>query len=496
MTSGSADMLVPLTQFAPDADPGVAGALVDATGVMPIERSIKSAPEALDTGIATAASEIYGAATVERVDSSKTLYMGTATKLYSASGSTWTDVTRSAGNYSAPASSSWYFTTFGNQVLAANNGTVMQVSTGSLFADITGAPRAEIVETVGLFVMAFNASDGSSWDYDDGWWSSAQANATDWTPAIASGSVRGRLYATPGPIRAAKPLGEQMVVYKNSGVYLGTNSGPPLWWTWQLVPGDGGCVGKYAVAQIVVNGAPAHFVVGPRGMYVFDGSRPVKIGDGIVRRWFYQRLNPTYREKTSCVVDRAEGVVYILFANSESTGSLNDCLIYSFITGKWGRGRNYAARFGLQYLAPSSTFDTVPPVGVTYEAIDAPSYDDLFRDADMEAAAIVTTGDRIATLNGSANSSTFRTTYFGTDGNLSLMRRVRPRFIANPTAASMNLLVGDALGDVPSTYQSATYSNKRFDVLAEARWHQVDMTVTGGFEITALDVDLSGVSSE
>jgi hypothetical protein len=33
-------------------------------------------------------------------------------------------------------------------------------------------------------------------------------------------------------------------------------------------------------------------------------------------------------------------------------------------------------------------------------------------------------------------------------------------------------------------------------VLAEARWHQVDMTVTGGFEITALDVDLSGVSSE
>ena len=66
------------------------------------------------------------------------------------------------------------------------------------------------------------------------------------------------------------------------------------------------------------------------------------------------------------------------------------------------------------------------------------------------------------------------------------MRRVRPRFVANPAAASMNLLVGDALGDVPSTYQSATYSNKRFDVLAEARWHQVDMTVTGGFEITAL----------
>jgi hypothetical protein len=490
-------MLVTLTQFAPDADPGVAGALADATGVMPIERSIKAAPEALDTGIATAASQIHGAGTVERVDGSRTLYMGTATNLYSANGAAWSDVTRaSGGNYSAPAGSTWYFSAFGNQALAANNGTVMQVSTGALFSDIVGAPRAEIVETVGLFVIAFDVSDGASWDHHDGWWSSAQANATDWTPAIATGSVRGRLYATPGPIRAAKALGEQMVAYKSSGVYLGTNSGPPLWWTWQQVPGAAGCVGRFAVARIVVNGAPAHFVVGPTGMYVFDGSRPVMIGDGTVRRWFYQRLNPTYREKTSCVVDRAEGVVYILFANGESSGTLNDCLIYSYLTGRWGRGRNYAARFGLQYLAPSSTFDTVPPSGVTYEQVDAQTYDDLFRDADMEAAAIATTGNRIATLNGSPNSSAFRTSYFGTDGNLSLMRRVRPRFLAPPTGASMNLLVGDALGDVPSVYRSATYANKRFDVLAESRWHQVDMTVAGGFEISGLDVDLSGVSAE
>lgn len=489
-------MLVPLSQFAPDADQGTPGVLMDATGVMPIERSIKSAPEALDSGIATAASEIFGAATVERVDSSKTLYMGTATRLYSASGSTWTDVTRASGVYAAPASSSWYFTAFGNQVFAANNGTVMQVSTGSLFSDVTGAPRAEIVETVGLFVMAFNASDGASWDYDDGWWSSAQSNATDWTPAIATGSVRGRFYATPGPIRAAKPLGEQMVAYKSTGVYLGTNSGPPLWWTWSLVPGDAGCVGKYAVAQIVMNGAPAHFVVGPRAMYVFDGTRPVTIGDGLVRRWFYQRLNPTYREKTSCVVDRAEGVVYVLFPNSQSSGELNDCLIFSYRTNKWGRGRNYAARFGLQYLAPSSTYETVPPVGVTYEDISSPSFDDLFRDADMEAAAIVTTGDKIATLNGAAVSSSFRTSYFGVDGNISLISRVRPRFIAPPASASMNLYAGDALGDVPSVVQTATYTDKRFDVLSEARWQQVEMTVAGSFEITALDVELVGSSVE
>jgi len=489
-------MLLNLVTFAPDADPAAVGVLLDATGIIPVERGIKAAPTAADAGIDTLAAACIGAATVERVDSSKTLYAGTAVALYSTSGTTWAVVTRSASAYAAPAASTWYFATFGNQALAANSGTVMQVSTGGLFSDISGAPRAEIVEVAGLFALAFNTSDGSSWDYRDGWWTSAQSNVTDWTPAIATGSVRGRFYQTPGPIRAAKALGEQCVAYKSTGVYLGTNGGPPQWWTWQLVPGDAGCVGKFAVCNIVKDGAPAHFIVGPRSMYVFDGTRPVPIGDGLVTRWFYQKLNPTYRDKTACVVDKAAGAVYVLFANSESTGSLNDCLIYSYRTNKWGRGRNYAAAFGLQYITPSATYDNVPATGATYDNISGASYDELFTDAEMEGPAIITTGNKVATINGAAATSSYRTGYFGTDGSVSLMRRVRPRHFTEPSAASLTLFVSDSIGDPTTLWSTSDFTDNRFDMLAEARWHQLEITNTGPFELSGLDIELIPASAE
>ena len=489
-------MLLNLATFAPDADPAAVGVLLDATGIIPVERGIKAAPTAADAGIDTLAAACFGAGTVERVDGSKTLYAGTATAMYSTSGTTWANVTRSASAYAAPAASTWYFAAFGNQALAANNGTVMQVSTGGLFADISGAPRAEIVEVAGLFALAFNTSDGSTWDYRDGWWTSAQSNATDWTPAIATGSVRGRFYQTPGPIRAAKALGEQCVAYKSTGVFLGTNGGPPYWWTWQLVPGDAGCVGKFALCNIVKDGAPAHFIVGPRNIYVFDGTRPVPIGDGIITRWFYQKLNPAYKDKTACVVDKAAGAVYVLFANSESAGTLNDCLIYSYRTNKWGRGRNYAAAFGLQYVTPSATYANVPAVGVTFDNIGAASYDELFVDAGFEAPAIVTSANKIATINGAAASSVYKTGYFGTDGSVSLMRRVRPRHFTEPSAASLNLYVSDSIGDPTTLWSTSSFDNNRFDMLAESRWHQIEITNTGPFELSGLDIELISASAE
>jgi hypothetical protein len=79
-------MLLNLSTFAPDADPAAVGVLLDATGVIPVERGIKGAPTAADAGIDTLAATCIGAATVERVDSSKTLYAGTAAAMAHDSG--------------------------------------------------------------------------------------------------------------------------------------------------------------------------------------------------------------------------------------------------------------------------------------------------------------------------------------------------------------------------------------------------------------------------
>jgi hypothetical protein len=489
-------MLVPLVQFAPDAEPGSGGTLQDALGFMPTERGMKTAPTAQDTGYATAPADVYGAAMVERSGGDKKLYIGTGGELFEGDGTAWSTVTRASGDYSATAAASWYFAAFGNDALAASLGTTLQVSSGSAFADITAGPTAEIVETVGLFAMCFNI-DSTSFAHPDGWWASAQANARDWVPSIASGSVRGRLLATSGPIKAARSLGSQMVVYKASGVYVGTEVGPPIWWAWQLIPGDAGCLGKYALATITLSGAPAHFVVGPRGMYLFDGTRPVTVGDGLVARWFLSNLNQNYADKTSCLVDRTEGAVYVLFANAESEGELNDCLVYNFrYGGRFGRARNYNARFGLQYTQAASPFSARPEADITYDDIDAPTYDALFGGAEVDSPAILSFSNNLLTLNGSGSVSTLQTAYTGVDGALSMVRRVRPRFSTAPESATLTLQAGDNLADPPSAVASATLASNRFDVLSEARWHRFEMEATGGCELAALDVDIKVVSEE
>jgi hypothetical protein len=489
-------MLVPLVNFAPDAEPGTTGTLQEALGFMPTERGMRSAPSAQATGYATAPAEVYGAAIIERSNGTKKLYMATASDLFEGDGTAWTTVTRASGAYAATAAPSWYFASFGNDALAANLATTLQVSSGAEFSNITASPKAAIVETAGLFALCFDVDD-DSFTHPDGWWASAQANVRDWVPSIATGSVRGRLLSTPGPIKAARALGDQMVAYKASGLYLGTQVGPPIWWAWQLVPGDAGCVGPHAVAPITVQGAPAHFVVGPRGMYVFDGSRPVTVGEGLVTRWFLSNLNPNFAHRTSCLVDRTEGAVYVLFANAQSAGELNDCLIYSFrFGGRFGRGRDYVARMGLQYAKPASVFADVPDEGITFDEIDASTFDALFGGADVETPAIFTTGDRLKTLNGSGTTSSLRTAFSGADGAISLVRRVRPRFTTAPGAASLVLQASDNLSGIPQAAVSATFADNRFDVLSEARWHAFDLEATGGCELSALEVDIKLVSEE
>jgi hypothetical protein len=489
-------MLVPLSTFAPDAEPGATGTLQDALGFMPTEKGVKTAPSAVATGYATAPAEVYGAAVVERSGGSKRLYIGTAANLLEGDGTAWTTVTRASGAYSATAAPSWHFAAFGNDALAANLATTLQVSSGSDFSDITAAPKAAIVETVGLFAMCFDVDDGS-FTHPDGWWASAQANVRDWAPSIATGSVRGRLLSSPGPIKAAKALGSQMVAYKASGVYVGTEVGPPIWWAWQLVPGDAGCLGPRALAQITVQGAPAHFVVGPRGMYLFDGTRPVTVGEGLVTRWFLANLNSNFADKTACLVDRDEGAVYVLFANAQSDGTLNDCLVYNFrFGGRWGRGRDYAAKLGLQYTRPASPFSDMPDEGLTYDDIDAPTFDVLFGGAEVESPGIFNAAFKLQTLNGSGTTSTLRTAFTGADGAISLVRRVRPRFSTAPLSASLTVQASDSIADVPSANGTAALASNRFDVLSEARWHAFDIETDGGCELAALEVDVNAVSEE
>lgn len=488
-------MLIAVDTFQPDNPPESPG-LQDCVGFVPTPRGMATAPVGADAGYPALAAACYGAASVMALDGSSEQYAGTATKLYKLSAGVWSDVSR-GGGYSLAVTDAWYFASIENSRLACNLDQVIQRSTGGAFADVSNSPQCEVVENVGLFAVAFNVIDGVWGTFPDAWWCCAEGDVTSWAPSAATQATRGRLYASPGPVRAAKALGAQIVAYKETGIYVGTYQGPPKVFGWELAPGGGGCVGKYAVCVVFPQDVPAHFVVGPRDLYLFDGNRPQSIGSGAVREWFFARLNPSYRQKTACVVDYFRGLVYVLFANQSSSGTLNDCLVWNYKSGKWGRARDYGATHGCQFVTPTATFDSL--TSATFDALVSPTFDTIGAQPSALAPSVMHSSQKLFTLSGtpaSTQTSMFTTLSYGDEDTLTLVERVRPRCHSEPESAVLEHRVTDDLGDVPAVVGTATYANNRFDVLAEGRWHSESITFYGHTELNALSVTVSPVSAE
>jgi hypothetical protein len=104
------------------------------------------------------AAECLGAETLTKLDATRRVFAGTASKLYELSGTSWSDV--SAGSYTLGATSRWCFAQFGDTSIAATIDEVIQSTSSGAFAAISGAPQATVIESVltsgGGFVLAFN----------------------------------------------------------------------------------------------------------------------------------------------------------------------------------------------------------------------------------------------------------------------------------------------------------------------------------------------------
>lgn len=489
-------MLLPLATFAPDASPEAPG-LRSATGWVPTVRgTLATAPEANEQSYGALAAACYGAGTIVTLAGANEVYAGTASNLYKVSAGAWSSV---GSGYSLSGEQTWYFSSLENSRLAASIDNKIQRSTGSSFADITASPQCSIVEPVGLFAVAFDIVDGGWGTYPDGWWCCKQSDVTNWdTTDVSTQSVRGRLYATPGPVKAARALGPQMIVYKETGVYVGTYQGPPKVFGWELAQGNGGCVGKFAIATVFPSGRPAHFVVGPRDLFLFDGNAPQPIGIGEVSKWFFANLHPSYTGRTSVVVDYATKNVKILFANNQSSGVLNDSLVWNYQTGKWGRGRDYNAVFGLQFVAPTQTFDDL--TSTTFDDLTSSTFDALSGGSGVLAASVITDGDKLATLNKPTSPTTrseLTTGSYGDDETVSLVERIRPRFVTPPqTEAILRHWTADEVNGNTDPGEWVLWENRRFDLLAEARWHSDQMHVRGYAEVEGLSITVGPVSGE
>ncbi len=478
--------MTPLQGFAPDADPNTPGIMTACSGIIPFEAGFKGAPSAVATTAAALAAACNGAVVATKLDGTRRVFAGTVSKLYELAGTAWTDRSR-AGNYNGGTDTRWSFCQFGDTTIASDLADTMQSSSSGAFADISGAPKAKIVVSAGNnFVIAFNTVDGTYGTSQDRWWCCAQGDQTNWTPAVTTLATTGRLVAVEGQIQAALTLGDYVVAYKNRAIFLGSFVGTPVVWQWALVPGgEAGAVGQEAVCDI----GGVHFIVGTDGFWLFDGTRPVPLGDGEVRQWFLDNSSATYRYRTKVVYDKQHNLVRVFYPSAASTGACDSCLVYHVLKKRWGTD-DRTVEAPLAYIAPGVTIDGLDAYASTINALPNIPLDSQFWIVGGQTPAYFNTSHQLVSLSGPSTSSSFTTCDMGDDDVVTDIERFRIRYSQAPTTASATGFYKMNEGDSLTTGPTNAVNDGKFDVRQSGRFHRVRVDMTGDHKETGYDAKL------
>lgn len=471
--------MTPILGFLPDADQRMPGVLSNCSNLIPDVVGMSGAPTAQTPPDVPALSDpCIGAAVVTKLDGTRRTFAGTADAIYELVAGVWDDASSAA--YNGGSDTLWSIAQFGDTTIMSNRADAMQSSTSGNFADIAGAPKAEVIFTVGSFVIALNVNDGT--EKPDGWHCCAVNDATDWTESSATQSNSGRLVSTPGALRAGLRLGEYAVAYKDNAIYLGQYVGSPVVWDWTQIPGgEAGCVGKRALCDI----GGIHFFVGQDDFWLFDGTSAVSVADGKVKEWFVDNSNPSFLYKTICVFEKAGNRVWVFYP-SDASETLDSCLVYHIKRKQFGRvAMNVQA--ALEYISAVATIDGLDDYSATIDGLPDVSFDSPFWLSGSRSLSVFNTSNQLQTLTGASASSSLTTGDVGDDDMVSLLQQIRLRYSVAPTAASVQTYSSMNSGEDFTSGPSGTMNDGKFDCLKSARLHKARVDFTGPVTATHMN---------
>jgi hypothetical protein len=261
--------------------------------------------------------------------------MGTLTKLhrwieYEASTE---DATRAAGGdyagvedatATAPATL-WSIVSWGDWVFATNYIDEIQIFQGSIaagtnfvdldtLADITASHRADILGKIGPFLFMFRVKDnaGAVQDFTIEWCDND--DPLTWTPATANAAGTLEARDLGSPIIAAVPFADGYAVYGvNECRYLSFVGAPDYFGLRPLLSGVG-ALGKASVIPV----ERLQYGMGPRGIWVHDGSQSKYIDTPDIHDYIYGDINRDQVSKSVVAYDAIENMVLFFWPSEDS----------------------------------------------------------------------------------------------------------------------------------------------------------------------------------
>jgi hypothetical protein len=424
--------MIPFAEWRPDM-PALGQWAREALNVVPAEESYR--PLNALSGVSNAlASRAQGAAWFRGTAGATRMFAGDASKLYLLSGSSWNDVSRTAGGVYAPGSDNlWRFTQFGALAIAANGVDAPQkfdLGTGTNWTALGGSPPVgTFLTTVRDFVLM--GKIGSTPQRVQ--WS-ALDNAESWAPSL---TTQADLQDLPDGGNVTGLIGGEVgLIFQETSVRRMSYEGAPIVFRIDKIANDIGCSVPGSLAGLL----DMAFFVHKSGFYMVRGGQTITpIGRGKVDRTFWAEFDETLHFRSSSAIDPVRGLYIFAYPANGGAGPdhvPNRLLIYNWHTERWTRaqvdcelvfGGVSQQAYTLEGLDPFGTLETLPysldssywtgPLSLLLFAFDLAHRSGSFSGAPL--GAIVETGE--------FNPS-------GTPGKRSVVRACRPLIDGgNPT---------------------------------------------------------------
>lgn len=262
------------------------------------------------------------------------VYAGDATKLYSLTDDTWTDVSKAATTYGSGAR--WEFAKWDQQIIATNYEDVPQVITmgGANFADLGGTPpQAKHIGIVRDFVVLGNTQDngGGNPVPERVRWSGISDEAS-WAVSATTQADFNDLLGNAGPVQRIIG-GEYGVILCEHSAYRMTYVGSPVIWQFDEVLPDIGCISGGGVARV----GNLIFMLSHDGFWMIEnGIKAQRIGADKVDRTVLSELDYGNVERITASVHSTEPLVlWALPVTGNSGGLPNKIYVYNYLFNRW-----------------------------------------------------------------------------------------------------------------------------------------------------------------
>ena len=286
---------IPFAEWLPDL-PTLGSGSPSIKNVIPGSAGYK---QFLGLSVYSGALTAYSRGAVSMKDTSGTTYnfSGDETKLYSLSGTTWSDVSKTAvGAYATASAEQWEFAKWGDKCIATNftNNVQIKSLTSGNFGDLTGSPpKARHIAVVRDFVVLGNVGSVPNKIQ----WSGIN-DETAWTASAATQSDSQTLQGNGGDVQAIVG-GDRGFVFQQHAIWQMTYIGSPVVFQLDQIEGSRGA---FAPKSVIKVGSIIYFLADD-GFYKLEGGSSVPIGANKIDKTFFNDLDSTNSHRINAIAD-------------------------------------------------------------------------------------------------------------------------------------------------------------------------------------------------